>query len=210
MEILMYGKFITIEGTDGSGKTTIIKYIEQYLIEKGYNVVITREPGGTEVSEKIRDILLNFNVDAKTEALLFAASRREHILNKILPELEKGSIVLCDRFLDSSIAYQGYGRNLKIDDIIDINNYILESLMPDVTLYFDVDINLGISRTKKRDDNNRLDSEKIDFYTRIKEGYDNIAKNNSDRVITINANKNLEDVKRQSIEIIEGLIEKWK
>lgn len=210
MEILMYGKFITIEGTDGSGKTTIIKYIEQYLIEKGYNVVITREPGGTEVSEKIRDILLNFNVDAKTEALLFAASRREHILNKILPELEKGSIVLCDRFLDSSIAYQGYGRNLKIDDIIDINNYILENLMPDVTLYFDVDINLGISRTKKRDDNNRLDSEKIDFYTRIKEGYDNIAKNNSDRVITINANKNLEDVKRQSIEIIEGLIEKWK
>ena len=102
----MLGKFITIEGTDGSGKTTIIKHIEEYLKNLGLNVIVTREPGGVELSEKIRDLLLNCSMDSKTEVLLFAASRREHILGKIIPELKKGTIILCDRFLDSSVAYQ--------------------------------------------------------------------------------------------------------
>lgn len=205
----MLGKFITIEGTDGSGKTTIIKHIEEYLKNLGLNVIVTREPGGVELSEKIRDLLLNCSMDSKTEVLLFAASRREHILGKIIPELKKGTIILCDRFLDSSVAYQAYGRNLNVDNVLKINEYVLEGLEPDLTLYFNVDVELGISRTASREKNNKLDNEKKEFYKSVKKGYDNMLILHPNRIREIDANKTIEEVKQDTIKIVEELLKVW-
>ncbi|MGX7086519.1 dTMP kinase [Gemelliphila palaticanis] len=204
------GKFITIEGTDGSGKTTMTNYIKEYLEKLGYQVIVTREPGGTPFSEKIRDLILKENIDSKTEALLFAVSRRNHLKNKILPELEAGKIVICDRFLDSSIAYQVYGRGLDEKDVLSINNYILDGFEPNNTIYYDVDIDLGLSRTRTRDSNNKMDNEEYNFYINVKKGYDKIAQKNKQRVITIDANKNLEEVKLETEKVLESLVEKWK
>nr|WP_218926340.1 dTMP kinase [Gemella palaticanis] len=209
MEVIV-GKFITIEGTDGSGKTTMTNYIKEYLEKLGYQVIVTREPGGTPFSEKIRDLILKENIDSKTEALLFAVSRRNHLKNKILPELEAGKIVICDRFLDSSIAYQVYGRGLDEKDVLSINNYILDGFEPNNTIYYDVDIDLGLSRTRTRDSNNKMDNEEYNFYINVKKGYDKIAQKNKQRVITIDANKNLEEVKLETEKVLESLVEKWK
>lgn len=204
------GKFITIEGTDGSGKTTMTNYIKEYLEKLGYEVVVTREPGGTPFSEKIRDLILKENIDSKTEALLFAVSRRNHLKNKILPELEAGKIVICDRFLDSSIAYQVYGRGLDEKDVLSINNYILDGFEPNNTIYYDVDIDLGLGRTRDRGSNNKMDNEEYNFYINVKKGYDEIAKTNKKRVITIDANRTLEEVKLETEKVLESLVEKWK
>lgn len=206
----MIGKFITIEGIDGSGKTTMINNLKYYFEKKGFDVVLTREPGGVEVSEKIREIIFLNDIDAKTEALLFAASRREHILKKIIPELKQGKIILCDRFVDSSIAYQSYGRGLKEEDVKFINDYILDSLSPDVTLYFSVNVETSLARTKSREENNKMDNEKQDFYNKVKAGYDKIAQENKDRVITIDTNKNINIVKKELELIFEDLLKKWK
>lgn len=206
----MIGKFITVEGLDGSGKTTMIEYIKSYLESFDKRVVITREPGGVDVSEKIRNIILNEKIDAKTECLLFAASRREHILNKIIPEIEKGSIVICDRFLDSSIAYQAYGRGLDLENVKNINSYILENITPDITFYFDVDISVGLSRIKNRKDNNQMDNEKKEFYFNVKKGYDIIAEENKKRIIVINANNDLFTVKKELKEHLDILLYNWR
>lgn len=146
----MKGKFITVEGSDGSGKTSFINFATEYLKEEGYKVITTREPGGTEFSEKVRELLFDSSndIDAKTESLLFCASRRDHIVKKILPHVNDGYIVICDRFVDSSIAYQSYGRGLSKQDILDINAYATDNLEPDLTLYFCVDVEVGLARTK--------------------------------------------------------------
>lgn len=206
----MLGKFITIEGTDGSGKTTVTKMLEEYLLNKGYKVITTREPGGVDVSEKIRNIILFEDIDPKTEALLFAASRREHIIKKIIPALSAGYVVLCDRFLDSSIAYQVFGRNLDEQNILDINSFALEGLEPDLTLYFDVDINTGLSRVSNRVENNNLDNEQNDFYVRVKKGYDYTSEKYQNRVVKINANNDINTVFCDSIAVVEKLLEGWK
>lgn len=206
----MLGKFITIEGTDGSGKTTVTKMLEEYLLNKGYKVITTREPGGVDVSEKIRNIILFEDIDPKTEALLFAASRREHIIKKIIPALSAGYVVLCDRFLDSSIAYQVFGRNLDEQNILDINSFALEGLEPDLTLYFDVDINTGLSRVSNRVENNNLDNEQNDFYVRVKKGYDYTSEKYQNRVVKINANNDINTVFYDAIAVVEKLLEGWK
>lgn len=206
----MLGKFITIEGTDGSGKTTVTKMLEEYLLNKGYKVITTREPGGVDVSEKIRNIILFEDIDPKTEALLFAASRREHIIKKIIPALSAGYVVLCDRFLDSSIAYQVFGRNLDEQNVLDINSFALEGLEPDLTLYFDVDINTGLSRVSNRIENNNLDNEQNDFYIRVKKGYDYTSEKYQNRVVKINANNDINTVFCDSIAVVEKLLEGWK
>lgn len=206
----MLGKFITIEGTDGSGKTTVTKMLEEYLLNKGYKVITTREPGGVDVSEKIRNIILFEDIDPKTEALLFAASRREHIIKKIIPALSAGYVVLCDRFLDSSIAYQVFGRNLDEQNVLDINSFALEGLEPDLTLYFDVDINTGLSRVSNRVENNNLDNEQNDFYIRVKKGYDYTSEKYQNRVVKINANNDINTVFCDSIAVVEKLLEGWK
>lgn len=205
----MLGKFITFEGIDGSGKTTIIRYIADYLIEKGYEVVVTREPGGTEVSEKIRNIILFEDIDIKTEALLFAASRRQHIIDKILPELNDGKIILCDRFLDSSIAYQSYGRGLKENDIMLINDFAIDNLSPDATLYFEISIDEALYRSSNRNNNNNLDNEKKEFYINVKKGYDALSIQYTERIFKIDANDNIENVRLQAINKIKELLIKW-
>ncbi|MDO4813927.1 MAG: dTMP kinase [Gemella sp.] len=206
----MNGKFITIEGIDGSGKSTMSQRIVERIKERGYDVVLTREPGGTEVSELIRDIILHNDIDSKTEVLLFAASRREHVSKKIKPSLEKGIFVVCDRFLDSSIAYQAYGRGLDMQDILNINEYALDGLKPDVTLYFDVEVDRGLSRTQKRDDNNKLDKESVEFYEKIKTAYDDLYELEPLRFRKVNANAELADVEKEVDDLIERLFIEWK
>ncbi|MBF0714454.1 dTMP kinase [Gemella sp. GH3] len=205
----MVGKFITIEGSEGSGKTTISKFLFEYITSLGIKVILTREPGGVPVSEKIRDIILHEDIDYRTEALLFAASRREHIVKKILPHLKQGYIVLCDRFVDSSLAYQVYGRGLEEKDVVSINDYATELTKPDKTFYLDVNVDKGLERIENRQHNNKMDNEHNEFYVKVKQGYDSIAAKNSDRVIKINANNDIELVKEEIVEKINLLLKKW-
>lgn len=206
----MKGKFITIEGLDGSGKTTVLEHIKVFLEKENYPIELTREPGGTEKSEAIRNIILNGSIDKRTEVLLFAASRREHVVKKILPALNKGKIVISDRFLDSSIAYQVFARQVAYEEVMKINEFATENLTPDLTLYFDVDVKIALTRTKNRVDNNALDNEKLDFYQKVKDGYDNLAQENQSRIIKIDANQPLENVIEKTLNIIKEKLEEWK
>ena len=204
----MKGKFITVEGSDGSGKTTFINSATEYLVKKGYKVITTREPGGTEFSEKVRELLFDSSneIDAKTESLLFCVSRRDHIIKKIIPYVEEGYIVICDRFVDSSIAYQSYGRGLNKQDIIDINKYTTDGLEPDLTLYFNVDVEIGLSRTKGRGENNRMDNESLKFYKDVKRGYDELSNDYKERIKVIDANQDYEKVEKDAFKILEGFL----
>lgn len=206
----MKGKFITIEGIDGSGKSTVIKYINNYLGKLGYDIILTREPGGTEISENIREIIVNKKIDIKTEALLFAASRREHVVNKIIPALKNNKIIISDRFLDSSIAYQVYGRSLKKEDILYINNFAIEGLTPDFTIYLDVDIDVASSRLRNRLVNNVLDNENKKFYNNVKKGYVELLKKYNNRICVVDANKDQECVKEIVIKKIQEKFKEWQ
>ena len=191
--------FITFEGPDGSGKSSVIKKVYEDFTQKGYNIVLTREPGGTPISEKIRDIILdnnNTNLDVRTEALLYAASRRQHLVEKIWPALKEGKIVLCDRFLDSSLAYQGGGRHLGIDNVLNINLFATENTYPDVTFFFDVSPEIGltrVSRDKKRVAD-RLDNETEGFHDTVYESFKEIIKRYPKRFYVIDASKSLDEV----------------
>ena len=204
----MKGKFITVEGSDGSGKTTFINSVTEYLVKKGYKVITTREPGGTEFSEKVRELLFDSSneIDAKTESFLFCVSRRDHIIKKIIPYVEEGYVVICDRFVDSSIAYQSYGRGLNKRDIININKYTTDGLEPDLTLYFSVDVEVGLSRTKCRDENNRMDNESLKFYKEVKRGYDELSNDYKERIKVIDANQSYEKVEEDAFKILEGFL----
>ncbi len=193
------GFFITFEGPEGAGKSTIIKRIEEDLTHEGFDVVLTREPGGIEIAEKIRSIILDKShtmMDGRTEALLYAAARRQHLIEKVIPALENGQIVLCDRFIDSSLAYQGYARGLGIDEVLSINQFAIDNYMPDLTLYLDVTPETGLERIKKSIDRevNRLDLEAIDFHHRVHEGYKGLISRFPDRIKTINAERTESEV----------------
>lgn len=190
--------FISFEGGEGSGKTTIIEMLAKELINLGYDLVKTREPGGSKIAEEIRTIILNnenTNMDYKTEALLFAASRRQHLKEVIIPALEEEKIVICDRFVDSSLAYQGYARGLGIEEIYEINKYAIGNVFPNLTLYIDVDPNVGLSRAKGRDRKvDRLDLEKLSFHELVREGYFEVAKRYPERVKIINGNRDIKEI----------------
>ena len=191
--------FITFEGPDGSGKSTIIKKVYEKLINDGFDIVLTREPGGTPIAEKIRDIILdnsNVALDARTEALLYAASRRQHLVEKIRPALKEGKIVLCDRFLDSSLAYQGGGRNLGVQNVLNINLFATENTYPDLTLFFDIDPELGLKRVSqdKKRVADRLDNENENFHEKVYSTFKEIVNTNSERIITIDVSKSIEEV----------------
>ncbi len=191
--------FITFEGPDGSGKSTIIKKVYEKLTNDGFDIVLTREPGGTPIAEKIRDIILdnsNVALDARTEALLYAASRRQHLVEKIRPALKEGKIVLCDRFLDSSLAYQGGGRNLGVQNVLNINLFATENTYPDLTLFFDIDPELGLKRVSqdKKRVADRLDNENENFHEKVYSTFKEIVNTNSQRIITIDASKSIEEV----------------
>ena len=191
--------FITIEGTKGSGKTTVAKELAKLLTSNGYEVVHTREPGGTPISESIRNVILdknNTSMDGRTEALLYAASRRQHLVEKIWPALKEGKIVLCDRFLDSSLAYQGYARGLGYDEVLNINLFATENTYPDLTLFFVIEPEAGLQRIAKNKNRevNRLDLEKLPFHQKVYDAFIELSKKFPERYVTIDASQSLEQV----------------
>ena len=202
----MRGKFITLEGPDGSGKTTISKIIFEKLQSEGHKVLLTREPGGIEIAEQIRNIILdkkNTMMDARTEALLYAAARRQHLVEKVSPALEAGYIVICDRFVDSSLVYQGIGRGIGIDEVYQINLFAIGDTIPDLTIFFDISYEQGLARINKNNrDMDRLDLESNDFHKKVYDGYLTICNKYSDRIIKIDASKSIDEVASQALKII--------
>ncbi|MCY1570039.1 dTMP kinase [Staphylococcus pettenkoferi] len=203
-------KFITFEGPEGSGKTTVIREIAQRLESEGWDVVVTREPGGVKTGEDIRKILLEGEaIDDRSEALLFAASRREHLVNKVLPALHEGKVVLCDRYIDSSLAYQGYARGIGVEKVRSINEFAINGLYPDLTLYLDIRASVGIQRINDNQRaQNRLDQEKLDFHEKVVEGYRQIIHNEPNRFAVINAEQSIEEVVNSAYESIIKYLEK--
>lgn len=205
--------FITLEGPEGSGKTSAINKVKEILQSQGHEIVMTREPGGTSISEQIREVILNkenTSMDPRTEALLYAASRRQHLVEKIWPSVKEGKIVICDRYLDSSLAYQGFARNLGIEDILKINMYATENTFPDLTLLFDLDPEIGLGRINadKNREVNRLDLEKLSFHKAVREGYLKLAKMYPERFVIIDASKSKEEVVKQTLKAIEERLQK--
>lgn len=193
------GIFITLEGGEGSGKTTMISRLSNYLEERNIAYLVTREPGGIEIAEKIRSIILDPEhtaMDARTEALLYAAARRQHLVEKVIPALEEGLIVLCDRFVDSSLAYQGYARGIGVEEIRSINLFATEDITPDVTIYFDVEPEVGLARIAANQDRevNRLDLENRLFHDKVREGYLKLVENEPGRIKMIDASLSPDEV----------------
>lgn len=199
--------FITLEGPEGSGKTSAVKVVVERLTKMGYNIVQTREPGGTPIAEQIRNVILDVNntkLDPRAEALLYAASRRQHLVEKVWPALKEGKIVICDRFLDSSLAYQGGARNLGVDNILNINMFATEGTFPDLTLLFDIDPKIGLERIAKNANRevNRLDLEKLDFHKKVRQTFLELAKRFPNRFVVIDASKSMEEVAENTYKAI--------
>jgi len=193
------GLFITIEGPDGAGKSTQIPFIQRFLEEQGYKVLLTREPGGTVIGEKIRGILLDKNhqeMSDITEALLYSASRAQHVTEVIMPALNEGIVVLCDRFVDSSIVYQGKGRGLGLESIKNINDFATCGLTPDLTILLDIDPEIGLKRVKATKEVDRLEQEKLDFHRKVYEGYKELVNMYPERIKVITANQPIEEVNK--------------
>lgn len=194
----MSGFFITFEGTDGSGKTSVLNAIEAKLKAAKIDYLRTREPGGNRISEQIRNVILDekfTEMDARTEALLYAAARRQHLVETVLPALETGKVVLCDRFVDSSLAYQGAGRDIGVAEVKQMNQFATAGLEPDLTIYLAIEPSLGLERIKKnrQDEVNRLDKEALSFYETVYQAYQKLAAEN-ERIVTIDASQKLADV----------------
>lgn len=202
------GFLISFEGPDGAGKTTVLQHVIPRLQELyDQDVIATREPGGVAIAEKIRHIILDVNhtaMDAKTELLLYIAARRQHLVEKILPNLEKNAIVLVDRFIDSSIAYQGYGRGLEVSEIAWLNAYATDNRQPDLTIYLDVASELGLERITKSTNRevNRLDLEALEMHHKVRQGYLSLLKANPERMVLIDASQALDKVIDDTLAVI--------
>jgi dTMP kinase len=209
------GCFITVEGADGSGKSTVLALIHEHLQRQGWDVMVTREPGGIEIAEKIRTIILDpehVRMEKRTEALLYAAARSQHFAEKVLPALEAGRIVLCDRFIDSSLAYQGHARGLGIDEVYSINRFAVGDCLPDLTLYFDVRPEVGLARinANKGREINRLDLEDLRFHERVQEGYRLVMERFPDRFVVIDAEQPLQQVFETARDILEARLQGFR
>jgi len=190
------GLFISIEGSDGSGKSTQIENIKKFFKDKGIDIIFTREPGGTPIGEKLREIILDRNLKEMsymTEALLYAAARAQHVSQIIKPALEEGKIVICDRFVDSSIAYQGYGRGLG-EPVTVINGFAIDGCMPDVTFLMKMDPRVGRRRIKT-EQQDRIELEQDDFHIRTFAGYLELERRYPDRIVSIDASRSIEEIK---------------
>jgi dTMP kinase len=201
--------FITFEGPDGAGKTTILSMVANHFKE----AMVTREPGGIDIAEQIRQVILNKEntaMDPRTEALLYAAARRQHLIEKVKPALEEGKMVLCDRFVDSSLAYQGYARDLGIDEVWSINQFAIENLMPQLTIYFDIEPELGLKRINKNKEReiNRLDLENLEFHQKVRDGYYLLMERFPDRIVRIDASSTVEEVYEQTVKMINEKLAK--
>lgn len=206
----MTGKFISIEGVEGAGKSTQISFIAQYLTQQGKNVVISREPGGTELGEKIRDLLLNPDQIAMaidTELLLMFAARAEHIHQVIKPALARGDWLLCDRFSDATYAYQGGGRGVSHQRIQILADWTLQGLLPDLTLLFDLPVEIGLQRVEKRQAAvDRFEQEKVDFFEKIRESYLHAAMSEPDRIKIVDSALSIDDVQHQLVRYLSRLL----
>ncbi len=205
----MTGLFITFEGLDGTGKTTQIHELERRLSESGIPYIKTREPGGTPIAEKVRDIILdpkNKEMCFEAEALLYAASRAQHVSEVIKPALEMGKVVICDRYFDSTLAYQGYARELEIDDLYKINNFAMQNVKPDLTFLLDIPAGETTERINSRE-LDRLDLEEMDFKKRVRAGFLKIAAFEKERVMVINASLEIEKINeiiwKKTLEILK-------
>ena len=211
MKCMKKGLFITFEGPDGSGKTTVSKAVSEKLLSEGYQVRYTREPGGSAISEKIRDIILdpaNTEMDPRTEALLYAASRRQHLVDIVLPLLEQGVTVISDRFVDSSIAYQGYGRGIGAEAVYDINAFAIENHMPVKTVFLNVSAETGLARIQaNRAVLDRLDAESEEFHRRVFDGYQKVIEQYGDRMIVVDASRDVNEVIAEVYSIVKGLLD---
>ena len=205
------GRFITVEGGEGAGKSTVLALIRDELLRRGLDVLLTREPGGIDIAEQIRNIILNpahTQMDIRTEALLYAAARRQHLTEKVKPALEAGRIVLCDRFIDSSLAYQGHARGIGIEAVYAINRFAVEDCMPDLTLLFDVSPEVGLARINaaKGREVNRLDLEDLRFHERVREGYQLAVQLDPKRFVVIDAEQPMEQVYKAALAaVLAGL-----
>jgi len=201
--------FITIEGGEGGGKSTSLAYIEKVLTSLGKNVVVTREPGGTRLGEKLRQILLdteNTGMDDRAELLLIFAARTQHIETVIRPALEAGKTVLCDRFTDATYAYQGSGRGIAFDDIAVLENWVQGDLRPDMTILLDLDINIGMKRAAARGEKDRFEKQEMTFFQKVRDGYLAMAKANPARFSVINAAETIENVQKQIHQVLTSRV----
>lgn len=199
--------FITLEGGEGAGKTTVLHLLKEKLINMGYDVLVTREPGGIEIAEQIREVILdpiNTAMDARTEALLYAAARRQHLVEKVIPALDAGKVVLCDRFIDSSLAYQGYARGLGIDEVFAINQFAIQDCMPTLTLLFNIEPIKGLQRIMANSDRerNRLDLENIQFHESVYKGYQILSDQYPERIKKLDADQVVEKVESEALSYI--------
>lgn len=203
----MAGLFISFEGGEGSGKSTAINLIKEKLEEEGLKVIITREPGGVSVSEQIRNVILDINnkMSKETEALLYAASRTEHLYAKVIPHVNDGYIVLSDRYIDSSLAYQGYARGIGIEKVLDVNMFAREYL-PKRTYFFDVTPEVGLARIQGRDKIDRLDLEAMDFHQKVYEGYLKVCELYPERVMRVDGMQTVETIVNTVVKDILSLI----
>ena len=200
--------FITFEGGEGSGKSTVIKEIAKRIADSGREVVLTREPGGTPIGEEIRNVILekkNTAMDPRNEALLYAASRRQHLVEKIIPALKEGKVVISDRFLDSSLAYQGMARGLGMAEVYQLNLFATEGFEPDLTIYLSLDPEAGIERIEANPNRevNRLDLEKISFHELVHKGFEELTKENPHRIVKVDASKSVDQVIEACWEAVE-------
>jgi len=207
----MSGLFITMEGPDGAGKTTQAKLLGQSLMEQGREVVFTREPGGTRISEVIRNVLLNPDLNemtAQAEIFLYAAARAQHVQELIVPALKEDKVVICDRFIDSTLAYQGYGRGIDRDLIRAVNDIAIQGLKPDLTLIFDLEPEDGLQRIKEHRNGqvDRLEGEDLSFHLRVRRGFLEIAREEPGRCRVVNAKETVEQVQRKVQELVKELL----
>lgn len=209
------GIFITFEGGEGSGKTSVIQAIQQHLQSAGRQVKVTREPGGVDIAEQIRAVILDTNntkMDGRTEALLYAAARRQHLVEVIEPALRRGEVLLCDRFLDSSLVYQGVARGLGVEAVWEINRFAIAEFMPQVTFYLDIEPTIGLARIHANANRevNRLDLETIGFHEKIRAGYLQLAEDHRDRIQMIDASRSLDAVVADVVARVEHVLEDFQ
>lgn len=203
------GLFITMEGPDGSGKSTQIGLLRDYLSERGYDIIVCREPGGTKISEAVRQVILNKDfteMGNMTELLLYASARAQLVEEIIRPALKEGKVVICDRFVESSAVYQGIARGMGIELVYEVNKFAIGDTMPDLTIMLDLDAKTGISRKKKQAELDRMEREAMDFHVKVVEGYRQLAKMHPERIYTVDGNLSIEDIHRKIIAEIDKII----
>ncbi|WP_185230676.1 dTMP kinase [Teredinibacter franksiae] len=206
------GKFITVEGTEGVGKSTNIAFIQKLIESRGVELVISREPGGTPLAEELREILLNKRdelFDPTAELLTVFAARAQHLNSVILPALAQGKWVLCDRFTDATFAYQGAGRGLSLDVIAGLESIVQQGRQPDMTIFLDIDVRTGLERASARAELDRFESEKIEFFERVRAGYKSRVNSRPEKFLVVDAGKPLEEVQSSILTKFEPLLDRW-